>query len=361
MMQVDRRIIYSAALCSMLFSYLIHYPRFSNAIYSDIVSFWYRGFNKARLPYLDLAFEYPPLAGFLTYASSIAGRDVSSYYTVFSIIIAASYLLLVETTIRICEDRRVSLGYALIFLALSPSVILYSIYNFDAIFASALIASLYFFMKRRIKLSAILFSIAGLIKLVNLILLPFLALRLESWRERLLYAILSLGIFGAVNLALWILNPSFIDETYLYHARWGLENAWFLIFFPSESSWDLAKLFSLFLLCYGLLKVYARGFEDQVTEVFAVLAVFLLSNYVFTPQMVLWILPLLAAMGRMPIPYFGLELANSMIILLWFESPNPVELGSLPQYFALVRALMLFMILLEAYFGFGRVGSERKD
>jgi len=359
-MQVDKRVVYSAALCSILFSYLIHHPLLSNPIYSDIVSFWHRGFCDARLPYLDLPFEYPPLAGFLTYVSSIAGRSVSSYYTIFSIIVAIFYLLLVEVTVRICRDRGISLGYVMIFLALSPSVILYSIYNFDMIFASMLASSLYLFMKRRLKLSAILFSMASLVKLVNLILLPFLILRLEGRREKVLYAILSLTIFGAVNLALWILNPSFIDETYLYHARWGLENAWFLIFFPSKSSWDLAKIFSLFLLCYGLLKVYVRGFEDLVTEAFVVLAIFLLSNYVFTPQMALWILPLLAAMGRIPIPYLGFELANSMIIILWFESPNPVELGSPPQYFALLRALMLFMLLVEAYFGLGRVGSERE-
>jgi len=351
---IDRRIIYSAAACSIAFSYIIHYPLFSSPIYSDIVSFWYRGFWKPEIPYLELPFEYPPLAGFLTYLSAVLGRDLVAYYTIFSLIIAGFYFLLVEITVRLCKMRRVDLGYVLVFLILSPSILLYTIYNFDVIFAALLILSIYLLMKGRVKLSAIIFSVTSLVKLVNILAIPFILEYLEDWKDRIAYLLLSIGVFGAVNIALWYANPSFIDETYFYHLRWGLENAWFLVFFPDEKTWNTAKLFSLALLCYGLLKVYARECADLPTRMFMILSVFLLSSYVFTPQMVLWLLPLLAVMGRLPIPYFVFELANSAIILLWFEEPNPLQLGALPQYFAILRAVMLFIILVEVYRGVER-------
>jgi hypothetical protein len=150
---------------------------------------------------------------------------------------------------------------------------------------------------RRLTSSAIAFSAAALVKLINLIMLPFILMHVEGWRDRVKYAIVSLGIFAAVNLALWALNPGFIDGTYLYHARWGLEDAWYLIFFPSPESWDMAKIFGALLMLYGLLKVYLHDYANLLQRTFMALSVFLLTSYVFTPQMLLWLPPLLAVMG----------------------------------------------------------------
>jgi hypothetical protein len=66
--------------------------------------------------------------------------------------------------------------------------------------------------------------------------------------------------------------------------------------------------------------------------------------------MLLWLPPLLAVRGSLPIPYFFLDLANAGIIILWFETPNPLSADSPPQLLALLRAGLLFIILLETYF-----------
>ncbi|MCD6236204.1 MAG: DUF2029 domain-containing protein [Thaumarchaeota archaeon] len=353
-MNIDKKTVYSAAVTSFLFSYLVHHPILRHHIYSDIVAFWNRGFLPfLQVPYLEAEFEYPPLAGFIAYVSAF-GRNITAYYTIFSLIIFASYLVLLELVMRIASEKGVGLEYVLVFLVLSPSIVLYSVYNFDMIFAALLIASLYLFSRGNLRASATVFSVAALIKLVNLIFLPFILMEIRSWRERIRYAVIAVGIFAVVNLSLWALNPKFIDETYLYHARWGLEDAWFIAFFPDRSSWDTAKLFSMLLMGYGLLKVYLCDFEDVYQRMFMGVAVFLLTTYVFTPQMLLWILPFLAIFGKIPIPYFGLELANSAILLTWFETSNPTKFGSLPQNFAILRAILLFMILLESYFWFRR-------
>ena len=348
-MKLDRKIIYSAAFISFLFSYLIHHPLLRKRVYSDVVSFWFRPFiTLHEPPYIQASFEYPPLAGFITYVSALM-KTLTSYYTVFSLFLFVFYIILIEVVIRISSNRQTPRELILIFLALSPSIILYTVYNFDIIFASLLILSLYLFERKRHFLSAILFSVAAMVKLVNLILLPFILMYVREWRSRALYAAVSLGLFGAVNLALWAINPKFIDQTYLYHFQWGLENAWFIALFPNPDSWNTAKLFSAFLLCYGLLKVYLCDFMDLYQRTFMALSVFLLTNYVFTPQMVLWILPLLAILGALPYSYFALEFANAGIILTWFESPNPTRFGSIPQYFAILRGIVLFLMIIEIY------------
>jgi hypothetical protein len=351
-MRIRREVVYAAGLASFILSYMIHSPDFSGSIYSDIVSFWHREGWPARLriPYIEAPFEYPPLSGFLTFLAASLGSNIASYYSIFSAIILAFYMIMLEVVIRLCEERGVGLEYALILLCLSPSMILYMVYNYDVIFASLLMLSLFLLIRRRLTSSAIAFSAAALVKLINLIMLPFILMHIEGWRDRIKYAIVSLGIFAAVNLALWALNPGFIDGTYLYHARWGLEDAWYLIFFPSPESWDMAKIFGALLMLYGLLKVYLHDYANLLQRTFMALSVFLLTSYVFTPQMLLWLPPLLAVMGSLPIPYFFLDLANAGIILLWLETPNPISPGSPPQLFALLRAALLLIILLETYF-----------
>jgi len=351
-MSIRREVVYAAGIASFILSYIIHSPSLSNPIYSDIVSFWYREgwLTRLRIPYIEAPFEYPPLSGFLTFLAASLGSNIISYHSIFSAIILVFYITMLEIVIRLCEERGIGLEYALILICLSPSMILYTVYNYDVIFASLLMLSLFLLLRRRLISSAIAFSAAALVKLINLITLPFILMHVEGWRNRVKYALISLGIFAAVNLVLWALNPDFIDGTYLYHVRWGLENAWYLIFFPNSGSWDTAKLFGMLLMAYGLLKVYLHDSADLIQRTFMALSVFLLTNYVFTPQMLLWLPPLLAVMGSLPIPYFFLDLANAGIILLWFETHNPLAPGSPPQLLALLRAVLLFIILLETYF-----------
>lgn len=362
-MRIDRKLIYSAGAVAFLFSYLIHNPLLHGALYSDVVSFWLRFFySGVRIPYLDFGFEYPPLAGLIIYISALGGT-LTGYYTIFSILTLIFYFLIIEVSLRIASESGVELIFLIMFLALSPSMVIFMVYNFDVIFAALLISSIYLFTKKRYLLSALLFSSAALAKLVNLILLPFILMRIRDWRPRIVYTIASLGCLAAMNLALWILNPRFIDQTYLYHTRWGLENAWFIALFQNEATWSTAKIFSAFLLCYGLLKVYLCGVEDIYIESFMVLSIFLLTNYVFTPQMAIWLLPFLAIIARVPYSYFPFEFSNAAILLTWFQAAEPTKFGSFPQTFAILRAIFLLIMLLEIYYGSRKaveVASEAK-
>ncbi|MEM3398120.1 MAG: glycosyltransferase 87 family protein [Nitrososphaerota archaeon] len=347
-----KKIIISSATLSFIASYLLHHPKIQGYIYSDIVSFWYRPLVRdVKIPYIQEGFEYPPLSGLITYISSLIGRgELIPYYNSFSLILFVFYMFLVLTVSRIMEERRNSFIYIFIYLIFAPTMIFYLNYNFDVVFVAFLILSLMYFEKGRHKLSALLFSIATLTKLINIILLPILLLHMKDWRDRFSYIFYFILPVAIVNVVLQLLNPSFFKETYIYHAEWGLENAWFVYLFPSRDSWDTAKLFSATLMVYGLLKMYVSNIGDLYEKSFILLSVFLLTNYVFTPQMLIFLLPFLAVISNSFRPIFYiLELANVGIILTWFMEEDPLLPGTLPQNLALIRAATLLYMLTETY------------
>ena len=346
-----KKIVIMSTGLSFILSYLLHHPKIEGNIYSDIVSFWYRPLVRdVKIPYVQEGFEYPPMAGLITYISSLTGGgELIPYYNTFSIILFLFYMLLVLTVFKIMMEKNTPTYYLFIFLIFAPSMIFYLNYNFDVVFTSFTILSLMFFEKREYRLSAVLFSVAMLTKLVNIVLLPMLLLYLKDRRDRLSYLFYALLPFAAVNIVLQMINPVFFKDTYFYHAEWGLENAWFVYLFPSRESWDTAKLFSATLMIYGLLKIYLSNVGNLYEKAFMLLSIFLLTNYVFTPQMVIIILPFLAIMGWMFLPFYVMELSNIGIILTWFMEEDPLMPGTLPQNLALLRAAALLCILIEAY------------
>ena len=341
--------IYVAALSSFLTSYLIHHPRLSHRIYSDILTFWFRHSSEIGPPYISFPFEYPPISGFLTYVSMILGGEVEGYYLIFSMIILIFYIVLIESVRRIISRKNGMDELIVIFLAVSPSMILYMVYNFDAIFISLVILSLLLLEAKRVKWSAIAFGAAALTKFMSFILLPVIIPYIEGRKNRVAYIAISVGSFCLVNIILYILSPTIFPQMYLHHVEWGLENSWLIYLFPDESSWNTAKLMSFILMAYALLKVYLSKAGDIYERCFMAFTAFLLTNYVFTPQMFLWLLPFLAIMGWIPWPYFIAEFANAGIILTWFSVPDPVKAYSLPQNLALLRAIILFILLIQVY------------
>lgn len=347
-----KKIVIFSATLSFTASYLLHHPNIPGNIYSDIVSFWYRPLvNDVKIPYIQEGFEYPPFSGLVTYVSSlVGGGELIPYYNSFSLILFLFYMLLVLTVFKIMEEKNTSFIYIFIYIIFAPSIIFYLNYNFDVVFAAFLILSLMFFEKGRYKLSALLFSITILTKLVNIILLPMLLLYMKDWKSRGSYIFYVIVPVVAVNIVLQLLNPSFFKETYIYHAEWMLENAWFVYLFPSRDSWDTAKLFSAILMVYGLLKIYLSNVGNLYEKSFMLFSVFLLTTYIFTPQMVIFILPFLAIISNTLQPVFYiLEAANAGIIVTWFMEKDPLLPGTLPQNLALLRAVALLYIMSETY------------
>ncbi|MCF8884260.1 MAG: glycosyltransferase 87 family protein [Nitrososphaerota archaeon] len=357
--KLDLKFALVAATLSFITSYIIHHPKVPGNIYSDIMSFWYRPLVRdVLIPYVNYEFEYPPLAGLVTYVSAlIGGGQLIPYYNVFSAIVFLSHILLITVVYRLAVEKNIPTTIVLIFSALSPSLIMYSNYNFDTIYIALLITSLALFEKGKLKSSALLFSASILMKLTSILLLPLLLFHINNKKDRLTCLFYVLVPIISVNLILQFLNHNFIDETYFYHVRWGLENAWFVYLFPQRDWWDTAKIFSFLLMLYALSKIYLKiidGDGNVYEYSFMIFSAFLLTSYVFTPQMVIWLLPFMALMNPISttfyIAYTILEVANVGIILTWFMEEDPLAAGSIPQNLALIRAAALFYLLLQVYY-----------
>ncbi|HIQ29175.1 MAG TPA: hypothetical protein EYH45_01275 [Candidatus Caldiarchaeum subterraneum] len=339
--------IISAAIMVFTLSYFIHHPTIPNKIYSDIVAFYTQrpSFAEGKIPYIEFEFEYPPLSGFLSYLCVKAGGSLTSYYNCFSGILLIFTLALSVTAYGI--SRLLKRELSLIYLLLLPSMIIYLVYNYDIIFSFFILLSLYFYYKKRYLASGMALGFSIVTKLMGFILIPVLIRgisregKLAILSAAVIIPVVVNGILALVNYDVWI-------RTYLYHVEWGLENSWLVNFFQDPETWDTAKAVSLLMAGYMLLRVYTlNNIDDKVIHSLIVLNVWLLTTYVYTPQMNLWVLPFYAILGRTFPLIYAYELANALIILTWFISPNPTAAFSIPQIISTVRALILAILTLQ--------------
>ena len=344
--------LFSAAIMVFTISYFLHNPIIPNRIYSDIVAFYTQRpeFAAGKIPYIEYAFEYPPLSGFLSYACVKIGGNLTQYYNCFSAILLIFTLALAGIAYGLSQVAKTRLS--LVYLLFLPSMTIYLVYNYDVIFAFFLILALYYHYRGRHILSGIAIGVSILSKLMGFLLIPVL-LRGISMREKLNMLLPAVFIPLVVNGILAVINFDTWAQTYLHHVRWGLENSWLVNFFQDPATWDTAKIISLLIAGYLLLKVYTvENVNSKIAHSLLALNVWLLSSYVYTPQMNIWVLPLYAVLGiSFPLLY-AYELANALIILTWFTSPNPTAAFSIPQIISTVRAVILAILTLQLAYTF---------
>jgi len=328
-----------AAFLSWLLSTYIHHPIIPGSLYSDVVSFWHRGPELAAglKPCLDYFFEYPPTACFITYvARFLGGPNIEGYYTAFALLSLPAFLLLAYSMYRLAG--RVSIA-----LALSPSLIVYGIYNYDHFLAALMALALALYLSGRRGPAYVLLGVAASVKVFTLILLPILLSERFRWR----YVLFFLAGALPATIPVMILRPSYFGEFINYHASWGLENAW--------TVWLTDNPFSPTAKVIGWLVVFALFMRSLTSNLpvehrcLMALSGFLLGSPTFTPQMVLMILPLLALS---PPTWFFLplvEISNIGIILTWFWVDNPTHAWTIPQTMALARAAALAAAWISVY------------
>jgi len=330
----------AAAFISWTLSTYIHYPTVQGSIYSDIVSFWYREPELAAglKPCIDYFFEYPPAACFMTYvARFLGGPNVEGYYTAFALLSLPAFLLLAYSMYRLA-------GWVSIVLALSPSLIIYGVYNYDHFMAALTALALVLYLSGRKAPAYIMLGVAASVKVFTLLLLPILLL---SERFRWRYVLLFLAGALPATLPVAMLRPSYVGEFISYHASWGLENAW--------TVWLTDNPFSPSAKVIGWLVVFVLFMRALTSELsvehrcLLALSGYLLGSPTFTPQMVVMLLPLLAVSSSTWLFLPLLEISNVSIILTWFWVSNPTHAWTLPQTMALARAAALAAAWISVY------------
>lgn len=391
----EKSMLLFAYSISMLISFILHLPiyAFNFGLYSDIVySIFPRpgiGEDYLGFPYIDYKYEYPVLAGILTYlASGISwlispstGTSISLtgqmiFYIVISIFCYIAGYFLVKDMLAISKRIGVSFDNVFLFAGM-PSLIIYGIYNWDLIAIALAIRGIRLFLEGRNILSSLFVSLAIATKLYPLFIA--LAISLELFRRGKRKLLISFGYFLSTLLLFLLYNLPFIvlnfDLWYqgqiAYHLNWYIEGSWLILLYwnpfrHNAQIISIALLFSfIFLIFYSSKRKKYINADHRLIEVsFLMISSAIFASYIHTPQQQLLILPLLLLQTfRNYILILIFDFLNALVILSWFNYKQiglllfgyypPESIGgqlhplAFPTLCAIIRDfIMLYIILL---------------
>ncbi|MER7758427.1 glycosyltransferase 87 family protein [Streptomyces sp. NPDC097619] len=291
--------------------------QYTHACYSDIPHLYAaRGFADDLTPYFDRIagdmqyLEYPVLTGlFMEFASWFTphGGSMQHREQVYWMV-NAGLLMVCAAVIAVCVARtHRRRPWDALLVALAPAFALNATINWDLLAVALTAAALLMWSRGRALPFGILIGLATAAKLYPVLILgPLLVLcwRAGKWRE---YGTALGGAVAAwlvVNLPVMWLAPDGWKRFYTFSQERPVDfgSFWLIVSQrsgnPLENANTYATLLTL-LLCggIGLLALTAPRRPRLAQLAFLVVAVFILTNKVYSPQYVLWLIPL-AALAR---------------------------------------------------------------
>jgi uncharacterized membrane protein len=293
---------------------------FKYLCYSDIgLLYPGRGLLRGNTPYLDSGdypvLEYPVLTGWflelerrLTHAlgglqgtSLTAQQQVDStlvFVDVNTVLLGALLLIAVWAQVRTVTDR----PWDAMMVAASPCVAAAALINWDLLPVALTALGLMFWARREPGWAGIMLGLGMAAKLYPVLLLgPLLLLCLRSRRMAAFLTALSTFIisWGLVNLPVLVLAPQAWRSFWLFNSDRGGDfgSIWYVFSLAGHEVPHLnlisGGLFAAACLAIGGLILFAPRRPRLGAVAFLVVAAFLMTNKVYSPQYVLWLLPLL--------------------------------------------------------------------
>lgn len=298
-----------------------HVPdSFKLMCYSDIgLLYEGRGLLQGNTPYLDSGnypvLEYPPLTGWFLELERLvtvalgapSGYGLSAqqkvnatglFVDVNTVFLGALLLLAVWAQVRTVPER----PWDAMMLAASPSVAAAALINWDLVVVALTALGCLCWARRRPVLAGVLLGLGMAAKLYPVFLLgPLLLLCLRSRRLREFGQLLAAFVvsWAVVNLPVIVLAPSAWYSFWAFNSdRSGdLGSIWYVLSLAGHPVDHLnviaAGLFLLGCAGIGVLILLAPRRPRFGQVAFLVVAVFLMTNKVYSPQYVLWLLPLM--------------------------------------------------------------------
>ena len=290
--------------------------QFRDACYTDIYPLYYtEQLSAGKVPYYGHPVEYPVLMGWMMEAAAWAVRSVADgysrgrdFYYVSVLLLAVCLLAGVLATAATAHREGGGAGWkAALLLALSPGLILAAYINWD-LFAMALTAGgMAAWAARRPWLAGALLGLAVATKFYPLLLFAALFLlclragKLLEFAEALVGGVLA---WLVINLPVALTATSGWAEFYAFSrsrgADWG--SVWYLFEHynvPAVGTSSLGRLnlitsgsFAVACVLIAVLALAAPRRPRLPQLGFLLLASFLILNKVWSPQYVIWLLPL---------------------------------------------------------------------
>lgn len=290
--------------------------QFYSTCYSDFPElFRNRGIGDGTLPIFTAgaSLEYPVLIGFLAALTALltpgegysAARSLA-YFDINATLIAAVWIVTVIATARMAGRR----PWDAAMVALAPGIVLAGVINWDMWAAGLLAMGMLFFARNRLVPAGILIGLAVATKLYPVIFLGaifLLGLRTGRWRPFIVTTAAAAATWGAVNLPVSLLNPAAWESfgQFSVGREAGYGSAWFAynlvagqtgssVLEPRTINLLFAGLFVLSCLGIAAVAVTAERRPRLAQLLFLGVAAFILCNKVYSPQFVVWLIPLIA-------------------------------------------------------------------
>jgi uncharacterized membrane protein len=293
--------------------------QYTHACYSDIPHLYQgRGFADGLVPYFDKLpgdmqyLEYPVLTGvFMEVASWLTPgsgsiQDQEQWYWMVN----AGMLMVCVAVIAVCVTRtHARRPWDALLVALAPAAALTATINWDLLAVALTAAAMLMWSQGRALAFGVLLGLATAAKLYPFLLLgPLFVLcwRAGKWRE------FGTALAGAavawlvVNLPVMLFAFEGWSKFYTFSQERGVDFGSFWLIWaqnssnpPSTDSVNTMAMLLVLLCCAGTaaLALTAPRRPRFAQLVFLIVAAFILTNKVYSPQYVLWLVPL-AALAR---------------------------------------------------------------
>jgi hypothetical protein len=335
--------------------------QYTTGCYTDVVPFWtIRDVSTGAVPYVDTALEYPVLTGAQIWfegavARALVGSTASAFVflAVVTVVNGALALGILAVLARIGVPRG-----RLWWWALAPPLVLYVGHNWDLLAMFLLMVAIAAHLRGRALASGIAVGLGTAAKLFPGLALPLFAL--THLRRGAVGDVIRLlgGAAGAwlvVNVPVAVVAFERWAEFYTFSSeRLGTFAAsWTVAAELDLLSTSVAQrnLWGAVAFAVGAVAVVAAGWRRHAGREWVLLtplvAWFLLTNKVYSPQFDLWLLPLLVATSRRTWPLAAFVATDALVYLteFWYLGQRAGYSPSAP-YGALAVAAVLRAVVL---------------
>ncbi|MFY9587609.1 MAG: glycosyltransferase 87 family protein [Actinomycetota bacterium] len=293
--------------------------QFRHSCYNDVLPLYAaRGLEARRFPYIHSTaetraaqqdLEYPVGTGLYVGNVAMTTTTPNGFFNANAVGLA---LMGIATTLVLAamalDHRRVLL------FAIGPAVILYAFHNWDLLAVGLTAFALYAFWREAEPWAGFLLGLGAATKLYPAFLLPALLLAVWKNRRRIPWEMGASFVLGVAVLNVPIMLANFEGWKYPWDFQGmrtaNFETSWFMLYrhvSPEHSRWffdaSVVNLLSGGLFVAGAAVLLALEARRRVVRPyalgFALLAWFLVTAKVFSPQYALWLLPFFALL-RMP-------------------------------------------------------------
>ena len=277
--------------------------QYIHACYSDIPALYgERDLDKDQWSYSSTtdAVEYPVLTGTVMWLFALATpaseNEILTYYRINIAFLAALFILIAVIVYRI----RPRFAYL---ATLAPAAIGSLYINWDLWAIASMMLSIYWFDQKKYKHSAIAIGISISTKFLPVfLLLPIVLIlwRRNQVKELIRYIAIAVATFAAINLPVLLTTPEgwlrFYELNFDRGQDWG--SLWYALTSLGVNLGN-TNFFAILALLVSVLFISLLIFSTReiltLADVsFIVLALVMIASKVYSPQYVLWLVPLAA-------------------------------------------------------------------